>query len=179
MQKELDQSLEDYRESLGESGPPKGLLVVVNHEEDPSDTLYVFLPDEDRVNMKTIRSYVDQMQQEQCTKAILILRDAGLTPAAKSAIAELLSNKITMECFYENELMVNITEHKLVPEHIVLTAEEKQELLDTYRLKESQLPKMQSSDPVARYYGMKRGQVVRINRPSETAGRYITYRIVV
>ncbi|KAM3173615.1 hypothetical protein ACTXT7_012159 [Hymenolepis weldensis] len=179
MQKELEQSLEDFKESMGDPPSRKELLMVVNHEEDPSDMLYVFFPDDDRVNMKTIRAYVDQMQHDSCTKAILVLREGGLTPAAKSAIAELSASKITMECFYENELMVNITEHKLVPEHRVLTAEEKHELLERYRLKESQLPKMQSSDPVARYYGLKRGQVVRINRPSETAGRYITYRIVV
>jgi DNA-directed RNA polymerases I, II, and III subunit RPABC1 len=64
-----------------------------------------------------------------------------------------------MEHFTEAELMFNVTEHELVPKHVLLTPEEKQELLTRYKLKENQLPRMQMGDPVARYFGLKRGQV--------------------
>lgn len=40
-----------------------------------------------------------------------------------------MAPKYILEHFLESELLINITEHELVPEHIVLTPDEKQELL--------------------------------------------------
>ena len=40
-----------------------------------------------------------------------------------------MAPKYILEVFYEAELMVNITEHELVPEHVVMTQDEKTELL--------------------------------------------------
>ena len=40
-----------------------------------------------------------------------------------------MAPKYALEQFLEAELMVNITEHELVPTHVVMTSEEKVELL--------------------------------------------------
>jgi DNA-directed RNA polymerase subunit H (RpoH/RPB5) len=71
-----------------------------------------------------------------------------------------------IQCFEEAELMVNITEHELVPKHEVLNREEKAALIDRYKLKEQQLPRIKISDPVAKYYWMVCGLPLPTPSPS-------------
>ncbi|TPP53256.1 RNA polymerase Rpb5, C-terminal domain family protein [Leishmania donovani] len=86
---------------------------------------------------------------------------------------------LRFELFEEDELSVNITHHELVPKHSPLSEEELTDVLQAHALELNQLPRILSTDPVARYYGLKRGQVVRIERKSMSAGLYVTYRQVV
>jgi DNA-directed RNA polymerase I, II, and III subunit RPABC1 len=124
------------------------------------------------------------METAGVTRAILILK-RGITPFAKRILQEMasqstpLASRRLIELFEQEELLVNITEHIFVPKHVLLSDLEKQALLRKYKLKDTQLPRIQQIDPVARYYGLSKGQVVKIIRPSETAGRYVTYRLVV
>lgn len=174
---ETDQTLEAFREEYLASAGRESMHIIRPHKDDPLDQIMVFFPSDARgVGVKTIQGYCEKMKDEEVKRAILVVRD-GLTPFAKQAVAE-LSVDYKIETFTEPELLVNVTEHILVPKHQVLTEQEKQALLTKYKVKDSQLPRMQVTDPVARYYGLSKGQVVKIQRPSETAGRYITYRIV-
>ncbi|XP_014778423.1 DNA-directed RNA polymerases I, II, and III subunit RPABC1 isoform X1 [Octopus bimaculoides] len=181
-QDELDQTLEEFKDQFGdkpsERRPARSdLIVLVAHNDDPTDQMFVFFPEDPKVGIKTIKTYCQRMQEENITRAIIVVQ-AGMTPSAKQALVD-MAPKYILEQFLEAELLVNITSHMLVPEHVVMTPEEKSELLQRYKLKESQLPRVQQGDPVARYFGLKRGQVVKIVRPSETAGRYVSYRLVV
>uniref|UniRef100_A0A915BX07 DNA-directed RNA polymerases I, II, and III subunit RPABC1 n=2 Tax=Ascarididae TaxID=6250 RepID=A0A915BX07_PARUN len=181
-QEELDQTLDNFKETFGdkpsERKPGRNeLTILVAHNDDPTDQMFVFFPEDAKIGIKTIKAICQQMQEQAITRAIIVVQ-AGMTPSAKQAITD-MAPKYTLEQFLEAELMVNITEHELVPEHVVMNNEEKTELLARYKLKDTQLPRIQMTDPVARYFGLRRGQVVKIIRPSETAGRYITYRHVV
>lgn len=139
------------------------------------DRILVFYAEESNVGVKTMRQFIGALDQQGITRGIIIWEDK-MTPAAKKVI-EAMRAQFVLEDFDEASLLVNITHHTLVPKHEVMTPQEKRELLQRYRLKDNQLPRIQPSDPVARYFGLTRGQVVRITRPSETAGRYCSYRI--
>ena len=99
------------------------------------------------------------MREANVLRAIIVVKGA-MTPFARSAVKEMMIRGYRMEYFKDAELLVDITEHKLVPEHSILTAREKDELLQRYRLKPSQLPRIMMMDPIARYYGLKKDQVI-------------------
>lgn len=180
-QDELDQRLEQFIEQFGdrpsEGRPSRGdISVLVAHNDDPTDQMFVFFPEEEKVGIKTIKQYCTRMQEENISRAIIVVQ-LGMTPSAKQALVD-MAPKYQLEQFLESELLVNVTEHELVPEHLVLTPAEKRELLERYKLKDHQLPRMQIGDTIARYYGLKKGEVIKIIRASPTSGRYVTYRIV-
>ena len=178
-QADIDLSEEDFKATQGEVPSREQLTILVQKRDDPTEQVYVFWPADPKVGVKPIKRYVERMNEEDVKRGILVVQQA-MTAFAKQAIVEICASEgKSLECFQEAELLVNITKHVLVPQHQTLTKEEKSILLKRYKLKEAQLPRIQLNDPVARYYGLTRGQVVKIVRPSETAGKYVTYRLVV
>lgn len=138
-------------------------------------TIYVEFLAEPSVGIKEMRNFVHVLGDHHHKTGILVYQ-TSMTPSANK-IVQTVASQFAIETFQESDLIVNITHHELVPKHIVLSPAEKAELLKRYRLKDSQLPRIQMADPVARYLGLRRGQVVKIIRRSETSGRYASYRI--
>ena len=176
---DINMSEEEFSQKYGDAPGREQLTVMVQKRDDPTDQILVFWPSDPKVGVKPIKKCVERMKEEEVKRAVLVIQQS-MTAFAKQSIQEMCSaESLVLEQFLEAELLVNITEHVLVPQHMILTKEEKAILLKRYKLKEAQLPRMQLVDPISRYYGLTRGQVVKIIRPSETAGKYVTYRLVV
>jgi len=108
-------------------------------------TIWVEFNGDTSVGIKQLRTFAHHITAHNFHTGIFI-STVSITPSALKIIPSVLPSVI--ETFHEQDLLVNITKHELVPKHVLLSAEEKKALLLRYRVKESQLPRIQSSDPV-------------------------------
>jgi DNA-directed RNA polymerase I, II, and III subunit RPABC1 len=85
---ELEQSLEQFKQTYGDK-PSQGepsrskLIILVSHNDDQTDQMYVFFPDEAKVGQKTIEAYIKKLESENITRAIIVVQQ-GMSPRAKS-----------------------------------------------------------------------------------------------
>lgn len=141
------------------------------------DKMIVFFSHKNnKVGVLAIRQYVEEMKKNLAERSIIVVKEE-ITAFAKQIFVE--EKHLSIEYFKENELYIDKTKHVLVPKHELLDEEEKTELLKIYNIKELNLPKILSSDPISKYYGAKRGQVFKITRNSESCGETVYYRVVI
>lgn len=98
----------------------------------------------------------------------------GISDKAKSN----LMDNLNVEVFTESYFLLNIIEHVDSPEFKLLTEEEEKEVMDSYIFKKKEMKKILTTDPIVHYFNLKRGNIIRIIRPSEQSGNSVDYRIV-
>lgn len=118
-----------------------------------------------------IKYVYDRMIQLGATSVILVVNGA-VTFDVKRAMQTMGPNN---QIFTEDSLTRNVTEHHLVPKYTLLAKTQAEQILNEYSVSTSQLPSMEVTDPIARYYNYKIGDIVKIERLDGT----IFYRVVV
>jgi len=111
---------------------------------------------------------------------IVIIRDNLNSDEALEEYFKQIYNekKVFCQYFWINAITFNLTKHEMVPKHEIIEDEEKKELIKNLQITNvDKLPTIKKNDPVAKYYGMKEGDICKITRKSETAGNYISYRL--
>jgi len=114
------------------------------------------------------------------THAVILSRENPTTGTQpQGSQSDIASAQIkTIENFRMADLCINISRHALQPKFEVLNEAETQALLAHHCIvnARNKLPVIYSSDPMARYYHLKHGDVVRITRTVPSGGTSIYYR---
>lgn len=83
-------------------------------------------------------------------------------------------NDVEVDIHDFSQFLINPTKHRLVPKHTILSNTEKARVLAELRVTEAQIPLIQTSDPIMRWYDAKPGDLIRITRTSGSAGNIST-----
>lgn len=122
-----------------------------------------------------VRNLLASMEEEDFFHAIVICEQS-----TKQTTSNLRNQKYQIELFVLSQVLFNPTKHEFVPKHELCTQAEIKELLAAYGGTIANFPKIFDSDPIARYYGAKKGDVFRITANSDCIdGTAIRYRTVV
>lgn len=167
---EIAMSKEGFQEKFGNDIMRSSFNEERVKRDNRNEKISVFFPDEEKIRLAAIKQYAEIMKKKNIKLAILVIKQT-LTIQGKQAISEMSSkHKYKIDVFQDTELLVNVKDSIFVPEHHVLTEYEKERILERFSAKLTQLPRLLVEDPIARYYGLTKGQMVEIVRPGDAAG---------
>lgn len=132
--------------------------------------------------VEKLREVTESIGKDSKIHLLLLIDDSNTMTALKlvkghNATSEKMN--IYIESFYHKQMQINITKHKDVPQHVLMSKEDIDAMLKEENVTKTQLSRILTTDPVARYFGARKGDVFRIIRPSQSAGQSKTYRLVV
>jgi len=82
-----------------------------------------------------------------------------------------------LQYFHSQQLMFNPTKHEYVPKHIKLSEKEAVDIMNEYMIKSKiYMPIILHNDPIAKWLGLKQGDIVKIVRYNENSGVSFYYR---
>lgn len=87
------------------------------------------------------------------------------------------SKSFNTELFRISELLSDIPSNPLIPEHQIVSEDQKTEIYKVF--KEKNFAKILSNDMMVRYLGAKKGDLIKIIRPELNTGESIYYRKVI
>ncbi|KAF5204399.1 DNA-directed RNA polymerases I, II, and III subunit RPABC1 [Thalictrum thalictroides] len=172
---EIDLSLQEFRSVFSQQPNLEQLRISVPLLSDPTKKVMVIFCGNEVVKKPTATRILQQITNSADLHKLILILENKITAQAKQ---HLKLCRVKVEDFQITDLLVNITKHVLMPKHEILSSVEKDKLLKKFSVGENQIPRMLETDAVARYYGLEKGQVVKVTTDSDVTGPLVTYRCV-
>lgn len=86
--------------------------------------------------------------------------------------------KYHTQIFKEPILLEDMLVHRDQPRFELLSPAEMKQVKEEYNVTDYTIEKLPRNDPMTKYFALKKGDIIRVVRPSPTAGFGISYRVV-
>lgn len=104
---------------------------------------------------------------------------------SKIVVATDFNNKVVQfaakrgsQIFSEASMMFDLVSHNLQPHFEILSPSEIDAFKKEYNVSDYTIKKFSRTDPVVKYYGLKKGAVIKITRNQPVCGKMIDHRMV-
>jgi DNA-directed RNA polymerase I, II, and III subunit RPABC1 len=148
------------------------MTTMAQRNDQTSKTTIVYFVKAPKLGVGSLTNYCKDAIEIECRHIIFVVAE-NLTPFAKNEVVK-LSRQLRIEHFTENNMLNNPVQHELVPCHVGLSKEKGELVKNRF----GGLPYLPSSDPISRFMGFQKGQVIEIKRPSENGGFALYWRLV-
>lgn len=156
----------------------RGQLRPFEVRKQGDERLVVHFPRQIKLGVKPLRVIAADARDRGVSHVIVVLR-SNITPFALNRIRQDFAD-LHVEQFNRNGLVFNVTRHALVPPHRKLSPQEARRVIEHYRLGSARnMSKILLTDPVARHYDARPGDVFEIRRSSASGHDYPAYRVVI
>lgn len=187
MLKERKEDTDEFRKELDATNDwGEYLAKQMQHETDKTIVYTAFTKNIIKAMTKSETDFViDENDASAKKNFVLLVADAKMLSTAnlqtfQQKDKELHAQGGMLQIFTLKELQYNPTQHVLVPKHEKVPEEEIKDILAQYQVKtKAQLPVIMKTDRMARWLGLKHGDIVRITRHNENSGIYFFYRCCV
>ncbi|XP_040367117.1 DNA-directed RNA polymerase V subunit 5C isoform X2 [Rosa chinensis] len=158
---DLTRSLTGFRTAFGQNPDLDRLTICASLRSNSKNKIMVIFCGTDEIRKASVRAIYANLLNKDISSLMLVLQSKMNSYARK----ELENYPYKVETFH--------------PKYEILSAEEKKHLLRKFKLEDKKLPLMLETDAFARYYGLEKGQVVKITYRGGAVGALKTYRCIV
>lgn len=147
-----------------------------DEKQTAAPTLVLFVTD--KIGVSSAKEIVQHVIPLRLGTLVFVVFGKITTPAKKE-IELSLGTSVTVQTFATSELQTVAPNHALVPKQRRLGPEEAKALLNRFSVTKKQLPRVRLADPIVKFYGWKKGDVIHSVRVLGGALQPIDYYRIV
>jgi DNA-directed RNA polymerase subunit H (RpoH/RPB5) len=135
-----------------------------------------------RVSEKELNTFLSFASENNFGNGIIIVSPSRPSESVMKVLINHNNDRdnVYVQIFEIRSLGFNISKHRKVPQHRIVTDREKPDIIKNYNLKSvEQMPKILSQDAMAKFIGARPGDVVEVMGLCETSADNLRYRYCV